>query len=115
MQTNKIHIGGRQNIIPENIILLEADVNYTKLYLNNGMKMCVATTLKELETRLSNESYFFRSGKSYIINLHYLVDYRIDSLEIMMKNDKRILVSRRRKNDFILKLNSFIKSCLVLK
>ncbi len=105
MKTNQIHIGGRKNVIPENVILLEADENYTKLYLTDGVKIHVATTLKKLEARFAHDSNFFRSNKSYIINLNYLVDYQDDSFEIEMPNNKIILVSRRRKKSFGLKMN----------
>jgi DNA-binding LytR/AlgR family response regulator len=106
MKTNKIHIGGRKTVCPDDIMLLEANENYTLLYLQNGKKLLVATTLKTLEQRFDVCQNFFRSGKSYIVNLNYLSDYQLDRNLIIMQNAKTILVSRRRKNAFQLKIAS---------
>ncbi len=101
MKTNEIHIGGRKNVVPANVILLEADVNYTVLYLQDGNKVMVATTLKKLEARLGTFKNFFRSSKSYIVNLDYLLDFQGNSNEIIMQNKKKVMVSRRRVKDFL--------------
>jgi DNA-binding LytR/AlgR family response regulator len=106
MKTNEIHIGGRKSVCPDDIMLLEANENYTLLYLQNGKKLLVATTLKTLEQRFYVCRNFFRSGKSYIVNLNYLSDYQLERNLIVMQNDKTILVSRRRKNAFQLKIAS---------
>jgi DNA-binding LytR/AlgR family response regulator len=99
MKTQEIPIGGRKKLPPEDIILLEADINYTRLYLSNGESVIVATTLKKLEQRLVVFQNFVRSNKSYIINLDFMLDYKKDSYEIIMINQKKILVSRRRRNN----------------
>jgi DNA-binding LytR/AlgR family response regulator len=105
MNTQEIHIGGRMSILPQNIILLEGDANYTKLYLLNGESLIVATTLKKLEERFMVLQNFFRSHKSHIINLNYLLDFKEDSNEITMQNHKKALLSRRRRDAFHLKIN----------
>jgi two-component system LytT family response regulator len=101
----QIHIGGRKSVSPDEVILLEADINYTKLYLLDGKKIHVATTLKQLEKRFVLLQNFFRTNKSYIINLSYMANYQEDTQSILMQNEKSILVSRRRKKDFSLMIH----------
>lgn len=106
MKTNTIHIGGRKSVCPDDIMLLEANTNYTLLYLQDGKKIFVATTLKKLEKRFNVCQNFFRTHKSHIINIEFMTDYQADNNLILMQNQKKILISRRRKNAFQLKLAS---------
>ncbi len=105
MKTNSIHIGGRQHVCPDEIMLLEASANYTLLYLQNGKKLIVATTLKQLEKRFVVCQNFVRPHKSHMVNLDYLFDYNENSNKIIMQNDKVILISRRRKTAFQSKID----------
>lgn len=100
MKTNTIHIGGRQQVCPDDVVLLEANTNYTVLYLQDGKKLLVATTLKKLEKRFDAYENFFRTHKSHIINMEYMCNYEAKSNQILMPNQKRIVLSRRRKNAF---------------
>jgi two-component system LytT family response regulator len=100
MKTEEVHIGGRKKLAPNEIMILEANTNYTDLYLLDGKKITVATTLKKLEERFLDFHNFFRSHKSYIVNLDYLSDYQDNSNVFTMQNNKKILISRRRKMAF---------------
>lgn len=106
MKTNTIHIGGRKSICPDEVMLLEANENYTILYLENGKKILVATTLKTLEQRFVDCQKFIRTHKSHIVNIEFISDYQSDNNKIMMQNKKMILISRRRKNAFRLKIDA---------
>ncbi len=106
MKTNTIHVGGRKKICPDEIMMLEGNTNYTDLYLLDGKKITVATTLKKLEKRFVICQNFFRPHKSFIVNLDYLSDYQANSNEFTMQNDRTILISRRRKIAFQSRLAS---------
>jgi DNA-binding LytR/AlgR family response regulator len=106
METDTIHIGGRKNICPDEIMILEGSANYTVLYLQDGKKLIVATTLKQLEQRFVVCQNFFRPHKSHIVNLDYLSDYQPDNNTLVMQNDKTILISRRRKNALHLRIEA---------
>ena len=95
-----IAIGGRIKILPETVILLEADINYTKLYLANGKQIVVATTLKQLEKRFLVLQNFFRPHKSQIVNLNFITTYDLANSEITMQNHHTVFISRRRKTKF---------------
>ncbi|MFN3851048.1 MAG: LytR/AlgR family response regulator transcription factor [Spirosomataceae bacterium] len=93
-----ITLARRKQINTADIIMLEADVNYTKIYLNSGQSLLVAITLKRFESQFLQQPSFFRTHKSYIINLAYVADFAED---INMKNQKKVTVSRRRRPEFI--------------
>lgn len=90
-----ITLAGNTKINTADIIMLEADVNYTKIYLNSGRSLLVAITLKKFETRFLQHLSFFRAHKSHIINLAYIADFAKD---IKMKNQKKVIVARRRRS-----------------
>jgi DNA-binding LytR/AlgR family response regulator len=97
-----ITASGKQNANFQEIILLQADVNYTHVYLSNGHKITVAIPLKELEKRFAVCTDFFRTHKSFLINLNYIKNYDDKGSEVFvqMKNGFQIDVSRRKKTAF---------------
>jgi DNA-binding LytR/AlgR family response regulator len=98
MNQATIFIGGRQTINPEEVIRLQADVNYTKVFFSDGKKIVVATTLKELESRFSAFPKFFRISKSLIINIDCIK--KINDEKIIFQNGESCTPSRRRKKAF---------------
>ena len=54
------------------IVLLEADGAYTTFYLKDGQKILVSKKLKFYEDILSNRSFFFRTHRSYFVNVNYI-------------------------------------------
>ncbi len=98
MNAPSIFIGGRQTINPEEVIRLQADVNYTYIFFSDGKKIVVATTLKELENRFSAFPKFFRINKSVIINIDCIK--QINDEQIIFQNGEKITPSRRRKKAF---------------
>jgi DNA-binding LytR/AlgR family response regulator len=69
MNEIEIHIGGKLRVIPHEIMMLQAEINYTILYFIDGKKSIVATTLKKLESRFEPFN-FFRPHKSFMVNLN---------------------------------------------
>ncbi|MBA4239430.1 MAG: DNA-binding response regulator [Sphingobacteriaceae bacterium] len=82
------------------IVLLEADGAYTSFFLKNGQKFVVSKKLKFYEDMLSNRPFFFRTHRSYFINLNYIKKYSRSDNAIIMDNDISITVSRDRKQEF---------------
>jgi two-component system, LytTR family, response regulator len=82
-----------------NIIFLEAQVNYTNLYLKSGKLVVVAKTLKSLEMLLSPHK-FHRIHRAYLINGSHLQDYNGLLGEVTLTNNHRIVTSRRKKVSF---------------
>ena len=89
------------------IIYLEADSNYTILYLTGGQKIISTKTLSEYEELLI-DSPFFRIHKSTIINLQQLKEYSRVEGDFAVMNDKTKLdISRRRLALFLEKMSTF--------
>ncbi len=84
-----------------NIIYLEANSNYTNIYLTNKTKITASKTLKEFEELLPAD-IFFRTHHSYLINLNYIKRYiKGDGGQIELQNGTYIDVSRRKKEEFL--------------
>ena len=82
------------------IVLLEADGAYTTFYLKDGQKILVSKKLKFYEDILSNRSYFFRTHRSYFINVNFIKTYSRGENAILMENDFSVTISRDRKQEF---------------
>jgi two-component system LytT family response regulator len=64
-------------------------------------------TIKEFEVQLDKNS-FFRIHKSHIINLNYLKEYaNLDGGYAIMCDNTKLEISRRRLNDFHIKVKAF--------
>jgi DNA-binding LytR/AlgR family response regulator len=98
-----IHIGGRKHVLPSSVLFLIADENYTKLILDDGTQLYVATTLKKLQERLLSYDYFFRPNRGNLLNLKHMQAHTESS--ITLSNNQIFKISRRRKLDFLSKIN----------
>jgi DNA-binding LytR/AlgR family response regulator len=90
-----LNLGGRLKIAPKNILLLRAEINYTKILLDDGSTLLSSITLGTLQKRLQNFS-FFRPNRSVIINLEYMIEFKEATAQIKMENDEVFIISRRR-------------------
>jgi DNA-binding LytR/AlgR family response regulator len=95
MKTQEIAVGRRKKIIPSDVILLVADVNYTTIFLEDGSKMVVSTTMRRFEEWFADYSFFFRPHKSFMVNLRFVESFEENS--ILMKNQFLVAVSRRKR------------------
>ena len=85
----------------DEIIYLEANMNYTHIYMSGNEKYVVSRTIKEYEDLLP-ESTFIRIHNSYIINKDFLEKYeRGEGGQVIMSNGVRLDVSKRKKADFL--------------
>jgi two-component system, LytTR family, response regulator len=92
-------------ILIEEIIACEADGTYTCIHLNNSSKILVSKSLKDYEVSLAPYN-FLRVHNSYLINMNEVKRYfRGDGGYVIMSNDLKIDVSKRRKEIFLSKIN----------
>ena len=83
------------------IIHLEANSNYTNIYLVNKIKITASKTLKEFEDLLPDD-IFFRTHHSHLINLNYIKRYiKGDGGQIELQNGSFVDVARRKKEEFL--------------
>ncbi len=89
-----IHVGSRTHLPPETVVMIQADINYSLIYLLNGNKVIVSTCLKQLENRFALVQSFARVHKSYLVNLDYYKSY--NEGQFLLENDLKCIVSRRK-------------------
>ena len=86
---------------------MEADTQYTILYLTGPEQIVSSKSIGEFEKILTNPE-FFRIHKSVIINMNYLKEYSSYQGNYAVLLDKtRLLISRRRLNEFKEKVKVF--------
>jgi two-component system LytT family response regulator len=88
------------------ILYCQSDINYTKIFLNNGTSFILAKTLKLIEELLPSAT-FLRVHNSYLVNFNY-VSYFSRSLDayVELANGLKIPVSTRKKDEVIQKITN---------
>lgn len=84
----------------KDIILLEAEGAYTHFHLSNGSKILVSKPLRVFEELLKSKDFFFRTHRSFLINMHCIAKYIKGENEIVMDNNYPVSIARDRKVDF---------------
>lgn len=94
---NILGLSGREQIPAEDIMYLEADINYTTIYTIGKTKHTMSFTLRKVEERIAG-SNFLRINRGLSINRNYLQN--ISSLKkeafVTLSNGLVLPVSRRR-------------------
>lgn len=84
-----------------NIMHLEANSNYTNIYMKDKTKIIASKTLKEF-TELLPGNIFFRIHHSHIINLNFIIKYiKGDGGQVELTDGTCIEVSRKNKEAFM--------------
>ena len=97
----KIHV-----IHVNEILRCESDNYYTNFFFTDGNKLLVSKTLKENEKLLKDHN-FIRPHKSHLINVAYIKGYmKNDGGYILMSDNSKVPVSRRRKELIIETINN---------
>ncbi|MBC7851663.1 MAG: response regulator transcription factor [Chitinophagaceae bacterium] len=91
-------VGEVQYVSLQDIIRLEADRNYTKLFFTNGKNFLASKTLAEYE-KLLREKNFVRVHRSHLVNSKHIISYNKEGIMIL-RDQFEIDVSRRKK-DFV--------------
>ena len=89
--TKALNVGGNLKI--KDIILLEAEGSYCKIYLTNNEKILSSKNLKHYEERLLNFPVFFRSHKSNVINLKFVKELSKSDGIVFLENKIQAQIS----------------------
>jgi two-component system, LytTR family, response regulator len=89
-------------IIPDEIIYIKADSDYTEIYFENK-KIISAEPLRHWEKQLSNK-IFYRVHKSYIINTKKII--KISGNEVFTESNVNVPIGRTFKNEFLKRFTS---------
>ena len=87
----------------QDIILLEADGMYTKIFTKlEDRPLHISKPLKYFTEKLNSVEGFYRPHRSYLINLSYIKKYvKADGGYIVMDNDKSVSLSKNKTEEFI--------------
>ena len=86
------------------IVRFEAEDNYTHIYLESGERITASKTIKSYEDMLASFN-FYRVHKRHVINLNYMRKFvKGDGGYLIMDDDIKIEVSRRRRPAFMEKM-----------
>ena len=92
-ESNYVSIGGRKTILPKQVLMLVADVNYTTIHLFNGEQFIIATTLKRVKKSLDSHGNFVRTNKKFVVNWDYVSSHC--AKQLTLQNNQIIPFSRR--------------------
>lgn len=101
-------LSGYEILKAEDIVHLEADESYTRIFLADGSKCISSMTIARYEKVLDGNT-FFRVHKSHIINTkHHLKEFnRHDGNMAIMDTGEVIPVARRKLSGFISAIKTF--------
>lgn len=89
------------------ITYCQADSNYTHVMMQDGKKITVARTLKDIDETLAGE-VFIRVHNSYLVNMNHIKKYvKEDGGYIVMPDDTAITISRNKRDDFFQRFSKF--------
>jgi len=78
------------------ILYIEADDNYSKVFLNDKTEFLLSKTLQVVENEIDDQM-FFRCHRSFLINIQFIREiYKGDDMCIILKSGNKIPLSRRR-------------------
>jgi two-component system LytT family response regulator len=84
---------------PNQIIRLEAESNYTRFYFTEKRPLVVAKTLGEYEELLVPHG-FIRTHRTHLVN-RYFVQSMLPEGILLMKDNSKVEISRRRKEEVL--------------
>ena len=86
------------------IIRLEAEGNYTHIYLDNNKHYLVCKTLKEYQELLENHN-FIRTHQSHLVNFRKISAYvKTDGGFVAMEDGSQAPISRQKRDEVLLKI-----------
>ncbi|HEV7347414.1 LytTR family transcriptional regulator DNA-binding domain-containing protein [Telluribacter sp.] len=90
-----VYIGSFTSIIPQEVIRLEAQRNYTLVYQANGRQLLVSRTLKVVEEALQVHIPLLRISRKEAINLMH-VQKHLEDGDLLLHDQSRVTPSRRK-------------------
>ncbi len=107
-----LHVGGIARMVDAtNIVYLQSEVNYTRIFLKDGKSYLESKTLKYFNAILGDPE-FIRIHKSYLVNRTQVVSITPDY--VLLRNGIELPLSRRKRR--VLKKNrTLVKSRAISK
>lgn len=91
----------------EDIYFCEADAMYTNFYLKGNEKILISKPLKYFTDLLENKALFYKTHRSYLVNLQYLQKIvKKEGTYLELEDNHRVPVSKEKKDDLFQLISS---------
>jgi two-component system LytT family response regulator len=101
------HAGGFKVEELSNIMRLQADDNYTKVFSADGKRYMISRPLKDFERKLPDD-VFIRPHKSHMINMFFLKEFATEDGGVaVLKDGTKIPISKRKMSSFMSAVKRF--------
>lgn len=86
----------------DNIICMNADGMYTKIFTTNTEDFLISKPLRYFVELLENQTTFYKPHRSHFINLKYIKSYiKKDGGYIVMDNDETVSLAKDKREEFL--------------
>lgn len=94
----------------EDIYFCEADAMYTNFYLKGNEKILISKPLKYFTDLLENKALFYKTHRSYLVNLQYLQKIvKKEGTYLELEDNHRVPVSKEKKEHLFELINTLNK------
>jgi len=93
-------LGNRRIVEMDNIVAIKADGTYSKMFFKADKPIVLSKTLKHFENLLEDNSCFFRSHRSWLINLKHIKSINKSENTIFMDANLETTISRSKFSEF---------------
>ncbi len=90
------------------VVFVMAHESCSKVYLSDGRSFTCTYPFAELVTML-DETFFYRSHKSYMINLLHILRYHRNG-HVELTGNELTPLARRRKDEFVLRMQQYFNA-----
>ncbi|MFN8338739.1 MAG: LytTR family DNA-binding domain-containing protein [Saprospiraceae bacterium] len=93
--------GGFKCCLPDDILYIHSESNYSECFFKDGTKLLLSKTLKNIEDQLPNH-HFFRVHRSFVINALHIMNVQINTDEsyLTLTGNLTIPISREKRKLF---------------
>ena len=105
--------GKKQIVKTRNIISVSAMGSYSKVQLRSGNTIIISKNIGTIEEALKTDDSFYRTHKSWIINMNEVLTIKKSEETIVLKNLQECKLSRFKKGEFENVFNAFSKKVTV--
>jgi len=86
----------------DEILYLQAEGSYTKVFLQNNLQLLVSKNLRYFEELIGDDKLFFRNHRSYLVNVHAVKKVlRSDGGIVILQNEMQLPITSERIDELI--------------
>ncbi len=86
--------GITRQVLLTQIIMLEADSNYTRIVLVSGENILTSKTLKSWMEKIGANTYFVRPHRSFLVNKNHIMSYQSKPRKMILTGSKEVPLAR---------------------